>query len=299
MLERRLESAYFPPETSAEAASSNEPREKMVLSRDSDIEFIKSTMESIKTFVESGNEEFELPNVNSFLIRALREEIAEQYPNLEIEKRTEPSIARFLLNIPAEKLKERREAQRVVDMEHFKKRCGFRRAWKVITASKKPICLHNGGLDLLFLWNALEEPLPSLWTEYKQQVSAAFPEIYDTKCIALGLEQVDVERTGVGDLVEYLKGREDIKVDFTLAKGFEKYSDTSELYHEAAYDAMETGRIYGLFESAYAFDFCFRFFNIRISRVNVAVIALHTSKLRQFYFCRSIVCSGNTGLQDC
>lgn len=132
---------------------------------------------------------------------------------------------------------------------------GLRRVWKALLQSGRPLIMHNGFLDLLYAFHWLEEPLPVTLEEFKstlRRTLAAGTKIYDTKWMAhftdrgrrLGhenrssLEQLSrlVERQSPGGV-----GR------FTCPKGFERFGDASPAYHDAAYDALCTGKLFAYF----------------------------------------------------
>jgi len=60
----------------------------------------------------------------------------------------------------------------------------LRRIFSEISNLKKPIVLHNGLLDLMFVCNNFVNPLPNTLEKFVACIVATFPPIYDTKYIA-------------------------------------------------------------------------------------------------------------------
>ena len=65
--------------------------------------------------------------------------------------------------------------------EEVSKAVGFRYVIDTLRESKLPIVIHNGLMDLSKLLANFVAPLPAHLDEFKEQVSAAFPFLYDTR----------------------------------------------------------------------------------------------------------------------
>lgn len=50
-----------------------------------------------------------------------------------------------------------------------------------ISEAKLPIISHNGIFDLMHLYDKFYEPLPEKLEDFKKNMNALFPHIYDTK----------------------------------------------------------------------------------------------------------------------
>ena len=56
--------------------------------------------------------------------------------------------------------------------------------WSKIAALRKPLVMHNGLADLLFVWRSFFGPLPESCSQWIAMMSEHFPCIYDTKYLA-------------------------------------------------------------------------------------------------------------------
>ena len=59
--------------------------------------------------------------------------------------------------------------------------------WRAIAALHKPLVVHNGLADLMFVWRSFFGPLPALATDFVKTFSQAFPVCYDTKYLSVAL----------------------------------------------------------------------------------------------------------------
>lgn len=124
---------------------------------------------------------------------------------------------------------------------------GFSRVWSALTSAKKPTITHNGLLDYLFMYTHFQEPLPRTLPEFKAKLNLLFPKIYDTKSLAGLLIYADdkiSDRKSLQGLYEHLK-MDPSKFPTIVQPGdFNKYEEGKEVYHEAAFDALQTGACY-------------------------------------------------------
>jgi len=162
---------------------------------------------------------------------------------------------------------EAQEAERFA-LEH----AGFRRVWQALLRSGRPLVLHNGLLDLLFAYHWLEEPLPESLDEFKgvlRRTLAPGTRIYDTKWIAhntdIGVQLQHGQRTGLEVLMNLVEEQQEERVrqqqpsllpQVTCPEGFDRYEGSSPSYHEAAYDALCTGKLFAYFCRAGDFSLC-------------------------------------------
>lgn len=58
---------------------------------------------------------------------------------------------------------------------------GITRIVDFVSLLQKPIIVHNGMLDLMFMYDKFYEPLPETLNEFTEKVHSIFPHIYDTK----------------------------------------------------------------------------------------------------------------------
>eukprot|EP00929_Paragymnodinium_shiwhaense_P012159 TRINITY_DN11887_c0_g1_i1.p1 TRINITY_DN11887_c0_g1~~TRINITY_DN11887_c0_g1_i1.p1 ORF type:complete len:683 (-),score=107.75 TRINITY_DN11887_c0_g1_i1:122-2170(-) len=156
------------------------------------------------------------------------------------------------------------EEQELVEAErHLNEQLGFRRVWKLLLSSGRPLVMHNAKLDLLFLFHWLEEPLPERLDEFQQLVQKTMgprTHVFDTKWLAHytdgGADLCGHRRnTGLSALCRSLDERAH-KVppdDVFFPYGFDRYQNCNgSAAHEAAYDAYCTCRVFGYFRRYYA-----------------------------------------------
>ena len=124
---------------------------------------------------------------------------------------------------------------------------GFSKAWDEITACKKPVIFHNGLFDMIFLYSHFQEPLPRTLDEFKVKWRILFPKTYDTKyCCWLNPfpEDQGVQyRNRLEQVYVNLKEKEGILPESYYAEGMTRYEELT-IYHEAAFDAMQTGMVF-------------------------------------------------------
>lgn len=264
----------------AAAAGGGEASEKsrIKLTRAADIDFVKAQMEMVTAWVKTekvegsgkGTEEevreaarrfkeLSLTRTNAFLRRVLFEAIGAAYPEIVTEARNNQVI---LMRLSEAEKKERDAAREAARQAKLTSKVGMRLVFKAIGACGKPLVVHNGMHDLLFMMSAFNKPLPETLIDLKGQLSECFPNtiIYDTKYISTREELLGKTLgtdTGVEGLYHTLVVEEDKKEKgagigpkLVLAEGFEKYAGGGEggggggYAHEAGYDAYLTGAIF-------------------------------------------------------
>jgi poly(A)-specific ribonuclease len=68
---------------------------------------------------------------------------------------------------------------------------GFTKVFRLLVEFKKPLVVHNGLMDLLFLYEKFHEPLPETFHAFKKDINNLFPLVYDTKHISLNCRKVN------------------------------------------------------------------------------------------------------------
>ncbi len=183
----------------AAGGGGGEERSKMKLNRKQDIDFVKTQMDTLEAWYEGKNgvdehggsdeelkeaarrkKELLLCRCNAFLRRAMYEAIEAAHPELIKETRNGQIVVLRLTD--AEK-KEREEAREADRQARFVAATGLRRVFKALGASGKPLVVHNGMYDLMFMMDAFHGPLAPTLAEFKAQLAECFPSgiIYDTK----------------------------------------------------------------------------------------------------------------------
>jgi len=271
-----------------EGGGGKDGKDKPEPTKPQDITLVNDIMQKVADFAASGGQEMKLPNMNAFIALVLRNKIAESHPHLTVEKRANPSNPswqeRWVTNLSEDGLRARDAVTRQRIMSHI----GFRRMWNLLKTHRRPIVLHNGFFDLLFMHQAFEAPLPHALEEFKGVLRNCFPNIFDTKVLAeaavlagiLGTSRsalpelatfLEKKLSQAGAVVETAAGNGSAVVDvdlaaaevtfgqpvgnavtFAMAEGFGSYTaegGAGAAFHTAGYDAWQTGRIFGFFRA--------------------------------------------------
>mmetsp|Transcript_37222 Transcript_37222/g.60266 ORF Transcript_37222/g.60266 Transcript_37222/m.60266 type:complete len:483 (+) Transcript_37222:306-1754(+) len=241
-------------------------RKEVVLTKEADQKALADLVQGIEKWAASGNsaeKEFKVPGseaLNSFMRLALYQEVERRYPELVCEGRPlfegdRYKIQVFLLRINEQEKAERKCKQEEEQRKKLLAKLGFRRVFKLLAASKRPIVFHNGLFDLLFLYTHFEGNLPEDVNAFKTKLHSLFPEVYDTKVIAtsdlFGRNLPEFPNTALEEL--FVATRNSTKngtghVRIQLGEGFERYAGSSGAFHEAGYDAYVTGCVFAQLE---------------------------------------------------
>jgi poly(A)-specific ribonuclease len=139
-----------------------------------------------------------------------------------------------------------RDRKELVDLERS---IGATRVVEALSAAKKPIVVHNGLMDLLFMHHCFDgEPVTDLG-HFKSIIRKRFPLIFDTRFLVTS-PKVPFDARMVQNLEgQYNAFHQTLGSNYgiELPLGFEAYDpavlDNSSRAHEAAYDALITGRL--------------------------------------------------------
>ena len=225
------------------------PASRIELTRPADKQFVANALKSIAAWLpgssegEGGMYELVLPECNAFLRKALFELLQQQYPELTAESRALPEAPEWKKQLVIVRLREeeraaRKAERRAAKLEKLRERAGFLRVWRLLTAARKPIVGHNLTYDLLFLLSHFHRsPLPSTLAECKATLHELFPQVWDTKLVAM--QSGRYADTMLAKLHEALVSSAGVSA-VPLAAGFESY-EGAERCHEAGYDAYLTG----------------------------------------------------------
>ncbi|KNH06190.1 ribonuclease [Perkinsela sp. CCAP 1560/4] len=149
---------------------------------------------------------------------------------------------------------------------------GLREVFKILRESKKPLVGHNVLMDILFLIEAVDRPVPSDTLAVRRQINSTFSTVWDTKVLAIHSEDIEsrFEQISLQKLFEdyVLHPRVVAKQQHNVDKGesvmelpglvfplgFERYANVfrerrkskskATHAHEAAYDALCTGFVF-------------------------------------------------------
>ncbi|CAJ0591545.1 unnamed protein product [Cylicocyclus nassatus] len=123
-----------------------------------------------------------------------------------------------------------------------------------IVEAKVPIVLHNSLLDLLHLYYCFHDDLPDEYEKWKKEIHSLLPTIIDTKILAASLRE---ELSTAGCSVFTLETLENfltsenaekilpfrIPIDYDRSE-VDGIDLTKESYHNAAFDAFITGKVF-------------------------------------------------------
>ena len=131
---------------------------------------------------------------------------------------------------------------------------GFTKIFRLLVEYKKPLIVHNGFMDLLFIYEKLHEPLPETFSEFKKKLNRLFPLVYDTKHISTECRRHNKHMKDLYDNtvleILYKTLKQELPKKCNLFLPSIKHSPNSSLYsvkacaHEAGYDAFMTGCIF-------------------------------------------------------
>ncbi|RNF02084.1 ribonuclease [Trypanosoma rangeli] len=141
----------------------------------------------------------------------------------------------------------------------FVETLGFRELWKCLTKCKKPIVGHNFFLDIMFMMHMHEAELPMKYEEFKKQVHALFPCIYDTKTLSkamtFSIPRTSLHLQGLYKECCNLNEKSKTSIRFYSPPGFHLYDERciggKGKAHEAGYDAYMTGIVFAIIKNLY------------------------------------------------
>jgi hypothetical protein len=131
------------------------------------------------------------------------------------------------------------------ERERVERRVGGTRLYEALARSRKVAVAHNSLLDHLFMHCAFDgAPLAAL-ADFKAMMRGRFPTTFDTRALALhpSIEADPKTNQNLEGQHKFFGERHGAKVAVALALGFETYECHAGRAHEAAYDALLTGRL--------------------------------------------------------
>lgn len=220
---------------------------QIVLSKQSDIDFMKKNIDALEEMLASSTEtEYTFDFSNAFLRKATYQYLDLEYPDLIVSKSQDNRV-----NVKKVSTVDR-SAVEAAAIEHARKNylneCGFRIVFKDLFESGKPIVGHNCMFDLMFMMRWFNAPLPLDLTAFKAQFNKLFPNVYDTKWVAAsGVLGKSYDRTALSDLYDEMvlckSGAEKIIDVIPFAEDFTSYK-SGEHFHDAGWDSYCTGSIF-------------------------------------------------------
>lgn len=218
---------------------------------------------------------------NSYQRLLLYQELPRKYPNLTVMgdkvAATGERVVKVLNLTPEEHaadIENRRNELKKELSEAF----GFGHVFKAMINAKKPILGHNMFLDLAICFHQFYKPLPEDSNDFVRELHSIMPLIMDNKTIASKHEDLNglaFETTALGDLANLVLARFPQDQDMpkiTIPADFKRYKlpsrpsishnasgdsqdtktensaaeddATDSAYHEAGFDALQTGVVY-------------------------------------------------------
>lgn len=128
---------------------------------------------------------------------------------------------------------------------------GLRRIFDLASESEKRIIVHNGILDILYIYQTFYRPVPDNISEFKKKWTQIFPFLFDTKYLIANSNAL-TEKVGQNTQLSLCYEKMlDLKSDapeIVMGEGFSRY-EIKELKegifsHEAGFDAFMTGYVF-------------------------------------------------------
>lgn len=126
---------------------------------------------------------------------------------------------------------------------------GLRKIFERLSSLGKKIIVHNGLLDIFYIYHTFFQPIPNYPADFKKQWLDLYPNLFDTKYI-ISTSHVLTEKIGSNSQLGtcYEKLLKEAGPEFIMAEGFNRYQikeiDQSVFSHEAGFDAFMTGFIF-------------------------------------------------------
>ncbi|XP_059091816.1 pre-piRNA 3'-exonuclease trimmer-like isoform X2 [Tigriopus californicus] len=152
---------------------------------------------------------------------------------------------------------ERKELDKKQMETNLDEQRGFSQVIEAIIKAKKPIVGHNCLLDLVRIYQQFIDDLPSTLERFRVKVRILFPEIYDTKLVALNIKKdqpnefpVALTGTRLDELYLALNGQKaGYQVPHSPNIVMDKetgqiYGDGYKKFHDAGFDAYVTGYVW-------------------------------------------------------
>ena len=128
---------------------------------------------------------------------------------------------------------------------------GLRKIFDILVQSEKRVIVHNGLLDILYIYNTFFEPVPESHNNFKKKWTNLFPFLFDTKYI-ISTSNILTEKIGQNTQLalcyEKLLDLKNSCPEIVMAEGFNRYEikeiNEGIFSHEAGFDALMTGYIF-------------------------------------------------------
>lgn len=143
---------------------------------------------------------------------------------------------------------------------------GLRRIFEFLSAEKKKVIVHNGLLDILYVYNSFFGNVPQDMAEFKKKWNELFSCMFDTKFLVANSNLVSDlvgNNTSLSACYEKMLNVKDIDLDFQMGENFTRYQISGPkdgiFSHEAGFDAFMTGYIFFKSLAYQGFSLIFKF----------------------------------------
>jgi len=211
-------------------------------------EWLEKQMAAIEQFLKTGGQEsFLMDKCNGFQRRLVYQTARERFPDTSLSSIANEGGDRVIQVMKADKDQQARIALESdqAEMDNLEGTMGFTRVIQKIAESGKLVVGHNMLLDVAFTLNQFAAPLPTDYSEFKALAASVLPRVMDTKLMAntAPLRQ-EIVNSSLEELLRTASLPPYEMPEVPAQEGSCGYSDQSERYHEAGYDAMITGRCF-------------------------------------------------------
>ena len=119
----------------------------------------------------------ELPPCNSYLLRALYQELPSQFSGLTLASRNGEGYSKIMtVSRLSEQEREAEEKRKADEQEKsVREKVGFRLVIDALIAAQKPLVGHNMLLDLCHLYHSFLGPLPDTAEQFRTELHTHFP----------------------------------------------------------------------------------------------------------------------------
>lgn len=207
--------------------------------------FLKEVCTKLNTFAKgAGVESIQIDRCNAFQRRLIYQTAREKYPNLSLTSINKIGGERVLnvTKLDNKDQKKMADLQDEAELAEVEESFGFSRVIQAISKSKKLVVGHNMVLDLCHTLNQFVSPLPEQYSDFKDMCSTIFPNIIDTKLMANTIPFKDeIYNSSLKELLATVSDKPYNMPKITERLAGQGYTQASEKYHEAGYDAFITG----------------------------------------------------------
>lgn len=222
----------------------------LILLKDEERAIVNEVFDKIDTWLldseESTGNLLDLPQMNSFQRLIFYQQIPLKYgETLSITKRTNGILSVKRASLDPESRASALQEEKTQFEKALEEQIGFRRVIDCIVEKQIPVIGHNCWVDFLhFYQKFIDNNLPSSLQGFKEEILKCFPKIIDTKYLA---RLVNIKDSSLGDLTGLASKHDEVSYfgkKSTSADPAPTEESSSNLFHDAGFDAICTGRVF-------------------------------------------------------